>query len=112
MWHDARRLDQLAAPPFDTVLDCLLFHALVGADRAAYLTGHTKTLRVGGCLILLCYADSQPDVPHRVSRAELLDSFQKGWRIDSHRPTTVETNVHPDGGRGWLAVLTRSDRPW
>ncbi len=99
--HDARHLDQLAAPRFDTALDCQLFHALTGADRSGYLTGPATVLRVGGRLLLLCYADSQPDVPHRVSRADLLTSFRDGWRMTASSPQrSTPTSIPPAHAAG------------
>lgn len=103
---DACRLTDLGADPFDTLIDCELFHALEGDDRAAFVTGLRAVLGPGGRSFLLCYSDRQPDVPHRVSRADILDAFTVGWRIDSIEPVTIDTNVHPDGVRGWLVTLT------
>lgn len=104
---DARRLAELGDQSFDTVLDCGLFHALEGADRAAYVAGVHAVLHTGGRFFMLCYNSSQQDVPHRVSLADILDAFANGWQIDSIEPATIDTNVHPDGARGWLARLTR-----
>jgi cytochrome P450/SAM-dependent methyltransferase len=105
---DARRLADFDTEPFDTVIDSELFHALEGADRAAYVTGLRAALRPGGRLFMLCYSNAQPDVPHRVSLDDILAAFTDGWRIDSIEPVTIDTNVHPEGVRGWLARLTRT----
>jgi hypothetical protein len=105
---DARRLTELGGELFDTVIDCELFHALEGADRAAYVTGLRSVLRPGGRYFLLCYSDSQPDVPHRVSRDEIPAAFADGWSVDSIEPATIDTNIHPEGVRGWLAALFRA----
>jgi hypothetical protein len=56
---------------------------------------------------MLCYSSRQRDVPHRVSLADILDAFARGWQIASVEPATIDTNVHPAGARGWLSRLTR-----
>jgi cyclopropane fatty-acyl-phospholipid synthase-like methyltransferase len=105
---DARQLAELGES-FDTVLDCELFHAMAGADRAAYVAGLGAVLRPGGRCFVLCYGDAQPDVPHRVSPEDILSAFAHGWRVDSIEAATIDTNIHPDGVRGWLAALTRTE---
>lgn len=104
---DARRLAELGDARFDTVIDCELFHAVEGADRVAYVAALHSVLRPGGRLFMLCYSDRQRDVPHRVSRTDILETFADGWQVDSIGPTTIETNVHPSGARGLLVSLTR-----
>lgn len=104
---DARRLTALGGGTFDTVLDCGLFHALTGSDRAAYVAGLHDVLRPGGRFFMLCYSAAQRDVPHRVTLGDLIGAFSNGWQIDSIAPVAIGTNVHPAGARGWLARLTR-----
>lgn len=105
---DARRLAELGGEVFDTVIDCALFHALENDDRDAYVTGLRTLLRPGGRYFLLCYSTAQPDLPHRVSPNDILAAFVEGWQIDSIAPTIIDTNIHPNGVRGWSAALTRT----
>lgn len=105
---DARELSRFDSGPFDTVLDCALFHSLTGDDRDRYVAGLQAVLRPGGRLLLLCYSTAQPDVPHRVGLDDLLAAFADGWQVDSIEPATLDTNLHPTGARGWLARITRS----
>jgi hypothetical protein len=61
------------------VLDCELFHALAGADRATYVRRPAGRSTVGRAHFMLCYSDGQPDAPHQVSREEILATFTDGW---------------------------------
>ena len=107
---DATRLADAVQGPFDTVLDCELFHALTGADRSAYLDALAEVLPPGGRYFMLGYSDAQPDVPHQLSRADILAAFGAGWQIDAIEATILDTAVHPDGVRGWLVAAIRTDR--
>jgi cyclopropane fatty-acyl-phospholipid synthase-like methyltransferase len=109
--HDLRRLPELGET-FDTVLDSLVFHALAGADRAAYLTGLRTVLPPMGRAFLLCYGDRQPGergVPHGLGRDQIRASFTSGWRIDSLQPVTCASAspLHSGGIAAWLVALTR-----
>ena len=101
--HDARCLDELGEV-FDTVLDCLVFHAFPVAVRGAYLDGVRSVLRPRGQLIMLCYSDQQPDdrIPHRLGRDEIVDAFSPtgggSTRSTPHRPTLPSTR--PGSRRG------------
>lgn len=107
--HDARRLTDLGQA-FDTVLDCGLFHIFSDDDRAAFVNNVRSVLRPGGRYFMLCFSDAQPGGwgPHRVTRAEITDSFARGWRIDSITPATIDITTDPDGIRAWLVALTRT----
>ena len=97
--HDALRLSGLGES-FDTALDSLLLHALDPAARAGYLSEVRAVLRPGGRLHVLCYSDrhtGDPDLPHKMSRAELESCFTTGWDLESLRATTCATNLHPGG---------------
>lgn len=108
------RLDALRAADlgevFDTALDSLVLHAFDPADRVAYLDGLRAVLRPGGRLFVLCYSDlhtAEPDVPHKVSRKDLLAAFSNGWAVESLQATVSSSNVHADGVAAWLAACTR-----
>jgi SAM-dependent methyltransferase len=111
--HDARRLAELAdaGESFDTVLDCLVFHALTAADRGAYLDGVRSVLVPGGRFVMLCYSDRQPGdwLPHRLGRDEVIVAFSNstGWRVDAVDPATAETAIDPPQVAAWLATATR-----
>lgn len=107
--HDARRLTDLGQS-FDTVLDCGLFHIFSDDDRAAFVDSVSSVLGSGGRYFMLCFSDAQPGDwgPHRVTRTEIIDSFARGWRIDSITPATIDITTDPDGICAWLVALTRT----
>jgi SAM-dependent methyltransferase len=96
--------------PFDTVLDCGLFHIFEDPDRAAYVESLTAAVRPGGRYFMLCFSDLQPGDwgPRRVSEEEIRASFATGWRIDTLEPATIEITLDPAGARGWLVSATRT----
>jgi SAM-dependent methyltransferase len=108
--HDALRLSDLGEQ-FDTALDSLLLHALDPAVRAGYLSEVRAVLRPGGRLHVLCYRDrhtGDPDLPHKMSRAELESCFTSGWDLESLQATSCATNLHPGGAAAWLATCRRT----
>jgi SAM-dependent methyltransferase len=96
--------------PFDTVLDCGLFHVLEDDDRAAYVESLTSAVRPGGRYFMLCFSDLQPGDwgPRRITEDEIRASFATGWRIDALEPSTIEITLDPAGARGWLLSATRA----
>ncbi|MCX4584071.1 class I SAM-dependent methyltransferase [Streptomyces sp. NBC_01481] len=107
--HDARQLADLQEP-FDTVLDCGLFHIFDDDDRTAYIAGLRSVVRPGGRYFMLGFSDRQPGEWGRVrklTRDEIEASFADGWRIDSIEPATIDITTDPDGIRAWLVAITR-----
>jgi 2-polyprenyl-3-methyl-5-hydroxy-6-metoxy-1,4-benzoquinol methylase len=106
--HDARKLAELGEP-FDTVLDCGLFHIFADDDRAAFVRSLRSAVRPGGRYFMLCFSDQQPGDwgPRRVTRQEIEASFADGWRVDAIEPATIAITTDPDGIRAWLVALTR-----
>ncbi|HWD72948.1 MAG TPA: class I SAM-dependent methyltransferase [Actinomycetota bacterium] len=108
--HDARQLADLGEP-FDTVLDCGLFHILSDGDRAAFVDSLHSVLQPGGRYFMLGFSDQQPSEWGRVRKLtqdEIRAAFADGWRIDSIEPSTIDITTDPDGIRAWLAALTRT----
>jgi hypothetical protein len=67
-------------------------------------------------LFLMCFSDEEPGTlgPRRVSRKELHDAFNKGWRVESIEPTRIEVNPEytevkfSEGGpKAWFVVVQR-----
>jgi len=107
--HDARELADLGEP-FDTVLDCGLFHAF--ADRAAYVDGLRAVTVPGGRYFMLGFSDRYqgdgwPRV-HRLTRADITAAFAQGWLIDSIEPATIDITTDPAGVPAWLVAVTRT----
>ncbi|MFO0927843.1 MAG: class I SAM-dependent methyltransferase [Gemmataceae bacterium] len=96
--------------PYDTVLDCGLFHTLSNTDRTRYLRAMAELVRPGGQLHILCFSELEPGLegPRRVGERELIDLFNmKGWLVEEVAEARYETTIHPDGARAWLATFTR-----
>ena len=105
---DARDLSGLG-PPFDTVLDCGLFHVFDDDDRARFVSSLGGVVVPGGRYFLLCFSDKEPGDwgPRRVSQDELRHSFADGWRVDAIEETVLDITIRPAGSRAWLASYTR-----
>ena len=108
---DALQLDRLGRR-FDAVVDCGLFHALDGEERATYVAGLAAVTEPGGSVYLLCFSDQGPDTgPHPVSEADLRAAFGSSaeWEIVAIEPERVETRFHgEDGAPAWLVTIRRS----
>ena len=96
--------------PFDTVLDCGLFHVFGDADRLAFADNLRAAIPPGGRYFMLCFSDRQPGLfgPRRVSQDEIRASFAEGWRVDQIEPARLETRIGPEGILAWLARITRT----
>ena len=94
--------------PFDTVLDCGLFHVFSDDDRRSFVDSLTSVVRPGGHYFMLCFSERQPGDtgPRRVTQAEIRSSFARGWQVDSIEPASLENTMGP-GILAWLASLTR-----
>lgn len=107
---DALDADAVAAlGPFDTVVDCGLFHTFDDADRARYVEVLRAIVVPGGRYHMLCFSDRQPGDwgPRRVSEPELRAAFSSGWRVDAIVPAVLDTTISPDGARAWLGSFSR-----
>jgi len=106
---DALRLAALGEL-FDTVLDSGLFHVFQDDERPAFVDGLGAVTRPGGRYLMLCFSDRQPGAwgPRRVTQAEIRDSFDDGWRVDSIEPARFDVTIDPDGALAWLAAITRT----
>src|SRR5947208_10109492 len=101
---DALELGSLGEP-FDTVLDCGLFHVFDDEDRRRYVDSLRSAIPSGGRYFMLCFSDRQPGDwgPRRVREGEILESFADGWRIDAIEPATMDITIDPNGVRAWRA---------
>jgi SAM-dependent methyltransferase len=107
---DALRLGSLGRA-FDTVLDCGLFHALDGAERARYTSSLASVTRPGAVLYVLCFSPDGPATgPHPVSQEELRAAFRPagGWEIAAIEPDRIQTRFRDGaGGPAWLVTVRR-----
>jgi SAM-dependent methyltransferase len=106
---DALHLERLERP-FETVLDCGLFHSFDREERRKYAASLASVTARGGHLYVLCFSDVGPDPgPHPVRREELRAAFDRssGWSVGSVRPDRVSTRFHAHGAPAWLAEMKR-----
>jgi SAM-dependent methyltransferase len=116
---DARQLASLGEP-FDTVLDCGLWHTLSDADRAQVLAGVHAVLRPGGSYVLMCF--SQHAVargPRRSTEAGLREQFRGVWQVEAitraqfrlteswASPEAQARDPEDMGASAWLAHIRR-----
>lgn len=90
---DVLELAESELGPFETVLDCGLFHALQPCDRTRYAASLDSVVADGGRVILLAFGPEAPAdwPPHVISQADIRDTFTDGWEIDSVEPAPFET---------------------
>jgi SAM-dependent methyltransferase len=108
---DALHLDRLDRT-FDTALDCGLFHTFDGDERRDYVASLASVTARGGNLHVLCFSDVGRGAcgPHPVSRDELTAAFdpKSGWSVADVTPSRIQTNLHADGLKAWLARVVRA----
>ena len=106
---DARRL---VSPdePFDTVLDCGLFHVFDDEDRQPFVESLGRVVRSGGHYAMLCFSDEEPPGwgPRRVTQAEIRGSFTRGWEVETIEPAELHVTIRPEPVRSWFASIRRS----
>jgi cyclopropane fatty-acyl-phospholipid synthase-like methyltransferase len=113
---DALELGALGRP-FDTVIDCGLFHVFDDGQRPRFVAGLEKVLRPGGRFLLFCFSDEEPpgQGPRRVTQGEIREAFRDGWEVWEIRPSRGEVVDMPDGPRfseggpkSWSATIVRT----
>jgi SAM-dependent methyltransferase len=101
---------------FDNVVDSGLFHVFSDEDRKKYVAGLATVLKPNGRLFLMCFSDEEPGTegPRRISRKELQDAFEQGWKIESVQASRFETrpdlkdfNFSEGGPKAWFVVVRR-----
>lgn len=108
---------------FDTVIDSCLYHCIHEKEANQYITSLEKLLVTGGNLYILCFSEFEPLEwgPRRIKEYELIQFFQKNWKINFIRKAEIECRVYirikDDKGResnpptkkviGWLAHITK-----
>jgi 2-polyprenyl-3-methyl-5-hydroxy-6-metoxy-1,4-benzoquinol methylase len=105
---DALALRELGMT-FETVIDSGLFHALSDPERPYFEKSLEQVIKPGGLYHMLCFSDREPgtDGPRRVSQAEILATFARGWRLLCLEDTRFLDRIHEGGARAWLASLER-----
>jgi SAM-dependent methyltransferase len=114
---DAFELDRLGLTPFDTVIDCGLFHTFEAPERSRYVAGLERVVKPGGRVALLCFSDREPPGggPKRITREDIRAAFAgPAWRVAETREarfqsTGREGDFHfsPGGPFAWLSLIER-----
>ena len=108
MVGDVFRLDELGTK-FDTVVDSGLFHIFPDEERPLFAKSLRSAMEIHGTYFMLAFSTKEPTNwggPRRVSEEEVRDVFRKGWKINYIKDCRIETNFHPEGGRGLLSSIT------
>ena len=97
---------------FGTVIDSGLFHTFSDDERLCFVSHLAAVLEPGGRYCMLCFSDRQPPGPgpRRITRQEIYDSFQYGWKVSEIRAVNFVSRPAPLGHGdilGWLAVVER-----
>ncbi len=105
---DAVELEALGQP-FDTVLDCGLFHCLDDHDRPRFCESLAAVVPTGGRYHLLCFSEREPGDwgPRRVTERELRDCFEADWVLDAVERAVIEVSTRPAGVAAWQLGATR-----
>jgi cyclopropane fatty-acyl-phospholipid synthase-like methyltransferase len=96
---------------FNTATDSGVFHVFGDDDRPRYAHSVRDVLRPGGSLFLMCFSELQPGDwgPRRVTQAELRETFNDGWHIDSIEAAHFAVRLDAASQiEAWLAVMTRA----
>jgi SAM-dependent methyltransferase len=94
---------------FDTAIDYGVFHQFRGAEVERYVSCLRRLMPERQTLLLQCFSDganfSWP-MPRCISKAELRQAFETGWRIESIEPTLYETRT-VGNVPAWFAIIHR-----
>lgn len=107
---DALTLEALGET-FDTIIDSAVFHVFEDRERARYVASLERVLRPGGIFATLVFSDREPTDwggPRRITKDEIHATFARGWMVRAIDEAIVESNLHPEGGLGWLALIERA----
>jgi SAM-dependent methyltransferase len=105
---DALHLERLKRK-FDTVTDCGLFHSFSDGERRLFVESLKAALDGSGTYFMLCFSDREPvdwGGPRRVSKAEIVETFGPGWRVNYIQEARFSTTFDDGGGRAWLSSIS------
>ena len=85
-------LDLSLIARFDTVTDSGVFHVFKDEELKKYVHNIKEILNPNGVYHFIVFSDLEPDGwgPRRISKAEIEQTFQKGWEILEIIPTRFE----------------------
>ena len=94
--------------PFDTILDCGLFHVISEPDRARHVREVTAIAQPGAHLLMLGFqANDNETGPRGYTPNQLCEYFAGGWAAQWTRPNTSQTRPDLDDHPAWLSLFVR-----
>jgi len=104
---DVQTMSELG--PFDTVLDCGLFHILGDPDRSRFSDALAEATAPGCRYFLLCFNEHVPGDwgPRRLTKDDIHRSFEQCWDVEEIMASHLEIIPPPGDVPSWLAVLSR-----
>jgi len=105
---DALHLEKLKRR-FDSITDCGLFHTFSDEKRKLFVKSLKAALNESGTYFMLCFSDKEPTDwggPRRVTRGEIRETFDTGWKINYIREARFSITFNDDGGYAWLSSIS------
>ena len=92
------------ANSFDYVIDSGLFHSIRSEDLDQFVRQVRHVLRPSGVYYMLCFSDKEPPGfgPRRISKEEIRETLEPGFRIEYIHDTIFESRIHHGGARAYL----------
>lgn len=94
---------------FDAVTDCGLFHVFSDEERVIFAKSLKAALNRNGTYFMLCFSDKESAAwggPRRVSKDEIRQTFDSGWKINYVREARFSTTFNDEGGRALLCSIS------
>jgi ubiquinone/menaquinone biosynthesis C-methylase UbiE len=94
---------------FDTAIDSGLFHTLTDVERPAYVKQVYRVLKGEGAYFMMCFSDKEPGEwgPRRVSREEIVRTFEPLFRINYIKDAEFESLIHEGRLKAYLVSATK-----
>jgi SAM-dependent methyltransferase len=99
--------------PFDTIVDCGLYHVFEGDETNRYIANISRLIRTRGLFFIMCFSDKQFGNwgPRRIPKEELESNFSRSWKINYVKDAIFENNapelLSPEGAKAWLCSITK-----
>ncbi len=93
---------------FNTIIDSGFFHVLPDKKSPVFVKGLASVLNPGGTYFVMCFSEHEPGSwgPRRVTRAQIRESFRRGWQINYVREAKFDTNLGSRKCNAWLSSIT------
>jgi ubiquinone/menaquinone biosynthesis C-methylase UbiE len=96
---------------FDIVIDSGLFHVMADEERLLFVQQLYRVLKEGGKYFMLCLSEKEPgeyELPRRLSKAEIKNTFSPLFNIIYIKDVTFDTLLNPSSRKAYLLSATRS----